>query len=181
MKKKILIVDDEPGIVEILQDLLSSFTTYTAGNGKQALEQVKKNNPDLILSYVSMPEMTGIEMLKELRAQGFKTPIVFISAFGDVKNLRSAWKLGAIDFIDKPFSIEAIQTTVKMALMYQSDQEQVESTLANRANESTPRKSVSLSLSEEVVHALTSLASAKGLPISNLIEELLEKSLNIKK
>ncbi len=181
MKKKVLIVDDEPSIVEILQELLSDYTTLTASNGKEALEQTKVHQPDLILSDVSMPQMTGLQMLQELRSQGNKVAVVFISAFGDAKNLRTAWQLGALDFVDKPFSVDAILSTVKMALMYQSDQKNAEAVLSSRADGISPRESLTLSLSSEVIRALNTLAIAKGIPVPNLVEELLEKSLNTKK
>lgn len=102
----LLIVDDEDGIREIIQDLASEVTpnVRTAANGKEALEIVKQGGIDAIISDLNMPVMTGIELLTSVRQLGFETPFVVLTGFGDSQTMAEALRLGATDFIDKPFN-----------------------------------------------------------------------------
>ena len=84
MKKKILIVDDEPDIVSYLEMLLQDqgYETATAGNGKEALEAVKRDRPDLVTLDISMPEASGTRFYKEMRTDPelSKIPVIIVTA-----------------------------------------------------------------------------------------------------
>lgn len=117
-QRKLLIVDDEEGIREIVQDLASEITNniVTASNGKEALEIVKLGGIDAIISDVSMPVMSGLEFLSSLRELGYETPFVILTGYGDSKCIAEALRLGATDFIDKPFNDEKLLQVLDYSL-----------------------------------------------------------------
>ncbi len=104
MKKNILIVDDEEFIVENLAALLEGVVdkAFTAFNGKEALEIIKSNDIVCIISDIKMPQMDGVELIKEVRALGDETPFIFFTAHGNDELMKEVAKHGAFDFIDKP-------------------------------------------------------------------------------
>jgi FixJ family two-component response regulator len=110
MEKTLLIVDDELEILETLVDSLDTLGAkiYTARNGQEALEIVKSKKIMVILSDVNMPTMKGTDFLKQVRALGLLTPFVILTAYGDKKMALEALRLGAFDFIDKPWSHEKL-------------------------------------------------------------------------
>lgn len=116
--KKLLIVDDEPEIREILKILLHDYaeTIYEAGNGREALEIARAHEIHTILSDIQMPVMTGLELLRELRKGGNDVPLIFLTAYGEKSNLLEALRLGALDFIEKPFEEKSVSGAVQQAL-----------------------------------------------------------------
>lgn len=115
----LLIVEDEKDIIEVVTRLLkpSCLTFLIANNGAEALELIK-NHPqiDAVISDINMPVMNGIELLSKLRSQNSELPFVFLTAYGDKKNVLEALRLGAIDFIDKPFDANELPGTVSKAI-----------------------------------------------------------------
>ncbi len=107
--KRILIVDDVPENIEILQDILqeSHFKISTANNGLQALEQVKSDQPDLILLDAIMPHMSGFEVARKLKnhAHTRLIPVIMITALGGKDDRLKGLEAGVDDFITKPFDI----------------------------------------------------------------------------
>lgn len=108
MGRKILIVDDEPEIVRVMQARLEhvGYDVRTASGGKEALEKFKAEKPDLIITDVMMPEMTGyefFEMLRKLDGGGASVPVVVISARGSMGQFFDKWAIAA--FIPKPFNM----------------------------------------------------------------------------
>jgi DNA-binding NtrC family response regulator len=116
--KTILIVDDEKEICTVLSDSLSqeSFRVFTANNGKIALQLTKKEKPDLILLDIKMPGMDGIEVLKKIKKMKKKPVVIMLTAFGTLETARKAMKLGAYDYITKPFDLFFLKSLVKEAL-----------------------------------------------------------------
>ena len=106
MKKNILLVDDDPLIIRMYQNRLSNdgYTVRTASNGEEALIQVIKEKPDLILLDIMMPKMNGVETLKALKREE-KTkdiPVIILTNLGDnPEDIESAKKLGALDYLVK--------------------------------------------------------------------------------
>lgn len=117
-QRRLLIVDDEPDICEILSDLCAVLTMdiRVAANGEEALEILSKEPIDCILSDINMPRMSGLELLKELRARGLETPFVIVSGYEDKLNTVESLQLGALDFIDKPFDEKKLLPIVDIAL-----------------------------------------------------------------
>ena len=100
--KKVLIVDDEPRIVKFLSLKLASsgFQVTPASNGKEALEQARKVNPDIVIMDIIMPGMNGVETLKQLRKMCHCPVVLFSARDHDSDEIR---ELGADDYIRKPF------------------------------------------------------------------------------
>ncbi|MDC1029972.1 response regulator transcription factor [Flavobacteriaceae bacterium] len=126
-KIKILLVDDEPDILEILSFNLSNegYKIFTAENGKEALEVAVKQLPDLIILDVMMPIMDGIETCERLRMdKRFKdTLIMFLSARGEDYSQVAAFESGADDYVTKPVKPRILNSKVKAMLRRFVDQE----------------------------------------------------------
>jgi putative nucleotidyltransferase with HDIG domain len=103
--RKILIVDDDPTLGAVLRDLLKStgYEALTAGDGKAGIDAVQSEKPDLVISDIRMPGMTGIQLLQTLQKSGIKIPVVLMTAFSQVCLAKEAAELGAAGFLPKPF------------------------------------------------------------------------------
>lgn len=114
----ILIVDDEPDLREVVAEILGELNAdvVQAADGREALEILRARQVDAILSDIDMPQMNGLELLREAKRLGFELPFVFVTAFGDKNNVLEALRLGAIDFIEKPFRNEAVVDVMAKAL-----------------------------------------------------------------
>jgi len=118
MPNKILIVDDEPFNLDLLEQELSDrgFLVERASGGKEALEKVDSSQPDLILLDYMMPDLNGIEVLERMRKTGSEVPVIIVTAYGTIERAVQAMKAGACDFIPKPFDSEHIALAVAKAL-----------------------------------------------------------------
>ncbi len=140
---KILIVDDVMSNVLLLRVLLTNekFTIATANNGRQALEQVKKESPDLILLDVMMPDLSGFEVAQQLKANPdtAEIPIIFLTALNGTADIVKGFQVGGSDFISKPFNKEEliIRVTHQISLvaakrLILSKTEELQRTIAGR-------------------------------------------------
>jgi DNA-binding NtrC family response regulator len=118
MSDKILIVDDEPSNRNILSQELTheGYSVVTAGDGREALRKVESSRPDLIILDYMMPDLSGLEVLKELRKRENDTPVVMITAYGTMERAVESMKEGAYDFITRPFEPDHIALVVRKAL-----------------------------------------------------------------
>ncbi len=116
----ILLVDDDDSLRRVLEFQLTEagFQVSIAENGKQALEIFASETIDCLITDWRMPQMSGAELLKRVSAINSETPIIVITAFGDVEIAVEAMQNGAFDFITKPFDRDSILLTVKKALKY---------------------------------------------------------------
>jgi CheY-like chemotaxis protein len=116
-KAKVLIVDDEPFNVDVLQQELEEldYQVITASNGKEALEQIKKHQPDLILLDLMMPVLDGFAVLLEVKADAVlrDIPVIIVSAEHDSKSVVKGIKQGADDYITKPIDAEHLKSKLK--------------------------------------------------------------------
>jgi DNA-binding NtrC family response regulator len=119
---KLLIVDDEESYRQVLAVVFKSegYAVETAANGHDALRYLENNPCDIIISDVRMPDMDGIALLKEVRALSLETGVVMTTAFGTIETAREAFKLGADDFIQKPFNNEELKMIVRRTLERQA-------------------------------------------------------------
>jgi two-component system response regulator PilR (NtrC family) len=119
---KILIVDDEESYRQVLKVIFEAegYRIKTAVNGLSALEELKSNQYDLIISDVRMPDMDGIALLKAVKDISQDVRVVMMTAFGTINTAREAFKLGADDFIQKPFNNEELKLIVKRTLEKQT-------------------------------------------------------------
>jgi CheY-like chemotaxis protein len=118
----ILLVDDEPDLLEILALQFSTAGCHacSAPNGRTALDLIIKAHEkgpriDVIVSDMNMPVMNGLEFLRELRKMGFATPFLFFTGYGDKAKTLEALRLGAYDFFDKPTSPDVLLSAVTEA------------------------------------------------------------------
>ncbi|OYT73828.1 MAG: Fis family transcriptional regulator [Chloracidobacterium sp. CP2_5A] len=113
----ILIVDDELSMRELLDHVFrrAGYRTFIAENGAQALEALRGTVFDIVLSDVKMPRLSGTELLLECRKLSPDTVVILMTAHGTVEQAREAFKLGADDFIQKPFDIDELKLVVKNA------------------------------------------------------------------
>jgi two-component system OmpR family response regulator len=115
---RILVVDDEDVLREMLGDALrlSGFEVLEAADGSKALTVLQGGKVDLIISDVNMPGMDGYEMLSHLRAQGDETPAIMLTARRERADVTKGLKLGADDYVTKPFGLEELILRVNAVL-----------------------------------------------------------------
>jgi DNA-binding response OmpR family regulator len=116
---RILVVDDERNIRKHLGMMLEAagYAVDTAGNGEEALSKSKEQHYDIAFVDLQMPKMGGLELTRVLRGLSSTTAIVMRTAYGSVANTVEAMKLGATDFLEKPFDPKAIQLLVEEILL----------------------------------------------------------------
>ena len=114
---KILIIDDEPGIREVLRDILmdEKYAVFAASDGYEGLSLLEKEEPNLVILDVWLPNMGGIDVLKKIREKSPFLPVIMISGHANIDLAVKAVKLGAYDFLEKPLSLEKIITIVRNA------------------------------------------------------------------
>jgi YesN/AraC family two-component response regulator len=125
MGKSILIVDDEQIIRNVLKRKLeqsTSYTVFTADDGEPALEIFRKENIDLVISDLLMVRMNGIELLRNLKQIDAKVPVIIITGYGTLDDAIEAIKLGAEDFIKKPFDISEVISTIEKTFKKQEEE-----------------------------------------------------------
>ncbi|EPC03376.1 chemotaxis protein CheY [Litchfieldella anticariensis FP35 = DSM 16096] len=117
---RVLVVDDEPNIVLSLEFLMqqAGFDVVTAGDGEQALARVAEQAPDLILLDISLPGISGFDVLEQLRADPVhaRLPIIMLTAHGREVEREKGMALGADDYVTKPFSTQALVDKVQALL-----------------------------------------------------------------
>ncbi len=123
MPANILVVDDEPQLERLIlqrfrkQIKNNEYMFSFAGDGLQALEMINgKGGFDVALTDINMPRMDGLTFLKQIKQNGGLTKTVIVSAYGDMKNIRTAMNRGAYDFVTKPIDFEDLTTTLEKAL-----------------------------------------------------------------
>src|SRR5262245_37959442 len=117
-KETILVVDDERLVRWSLQQKLEQWGYHVAlaEDGATALGRAQIDNPDLITLDMKLPDMTGLELLAELRTRHCHSPVIMITAFGVVDDAVRSLKLGAYDFIEKPINFEKLENAIRNAL-----------------------------------------------------------------
>ena len=115
----ILVVDDEPAIRRLLRNTLSvqDFRVVEAATGKEALEAVRHDKPDLVILDLGLPDLEGLEIIRTVRATSH-VPIVVLSSRGDEKGKVTALDLGADDYVTKPFGVDELMARIRAALRH---------------------------------------------------------------
>jgi DNA-binding response OmpR family regulator len=116
---RILIVDDEPPVLDVLSEYFATqgFAVETASSGAEALSAVKRERPHLVLLDVRMPGMDGVEVLRRLREDEHDIAVIMVTANEDVALARETLKLGAFDYVAKPFDFRYLDRAVAAGLV----------------------------------------------------------------
>src|SRR5512145_2446715 len=118
--QEILVIDDTESIRDLLAEFLKEhgFEVSGAGDGQSGLDLLKQRRFDLFFVDLVMPGMGGIDLLREARDIGITTPAIVVTGFGTIQTAVEAMRLGAYDYITKPFILEELLMTVNRALEY---------------------------------------------------------------
>lgn len=119
---RILIVDDEPAMVEVISSLCRErgHQPFPYSSSEEALEALAKVNPQLVIVDVKMEKVGGFDMLRECREKHPQSAVVMITAYASVETAVEAMKMGAYDYITKPFKVDELQLCIQRALDYQA-------------------------------------------------------------
>lgn len=125
MKGNLILIDDEPMLLEKTAILLEDVAdkVFTAESGAEGLEIIKNNDIHCILCDINMPNLNGVEVLKELRQLEFDTPFIFYTGHGSRELMKEAVKYGAFDFLDKP-CLDGLEEIVERGLQVGSKSEE---------------------------------------------------------
>jgi len=172
LPEKILIVDDEPDIIEFISYNLKSkgYLIETASNGVEAIRKAKVFQPDLILLDMMMPEKDGLQTLRELRVMPDfeKTPVIFLTALRDEKSEITGLQTGADDYITKPIKPELLATRVSAVLRRMKKDRDVDERMVlgdleiNKTKFSVTYKDSEIILAKKEFELLSLLASKPG-------------------
>jgi DNA-binding response OmpR family regulator len=116
--KKILVVDDEKNIRTLFRDELeeAGYEVDTAGSGQEALEKVSSKKPDLIVLDIRMEDMTGLEVLEQVRRDHEALPVIMCTAVRGLQDDFTVWDSKVSDYITKPVDLEILKEKIQKAL-----------------------------------------------------------------
>ncbi|MDZ4064638.1 MAG: response regulator [Coriobacteriia bacterium] len=122
MSRTILVVDDAAFMRMMIRDILAKegYVIHEAVNGRDAVEKYGEVRPDLVTMDITMPEMNGLEALREIRSGDSSARVLMVSAMGQQKMIAEALESGAMDFLVKPFQPTKVLETVKKCLQSQA-------------------------------------------------------------
>ena len=127
---KVLIVDDEPNIRDLLSTSLrfAGFSVHAVGNGADAVNAAEKGEPDIILLDVMLPDMNGFSVTKKLRSMGINAPVLFLTARDETADKVTGLTVGGDDYMTKPFSLDEIVARIN-AILRRTKQVQTEDSI----------------------------------------------------
>ena len=125
----VLVIDDDPGIRDYLETLATrqGYGVYTAADGETALAGLEKTSPDLITLDAVLPGMDGLETLRRIKERVPEVPVIMLSGHGQARTIVEAMRLGATDFLRKPFEVEELELAFRKALENRALEEEVKS------------------------------------------------------
>ena len=114
-----LVVDDDETIRDTLYELLSeNYICQTAETAEKAIARLQADTYDVVLTDISMPGLSGLELLGQVRQRFPNTPVIVISGISDKEHAQGLIRLGAFDYLLKPFSLDEVEKSVKRAVDY---------------------------------------------------------------
>lgn len=127
---KVLVVDDEPNIRDLLSASLrfAGHQVATAANGNDAITMIAETNPDIVLLDVMLPDISGFGVTKKIRGMGIETPILFLTARDDTEDKVTGLTVGGDDYVTKPFSLDEIMARIS-AIMRRTSKEGQDSSI----------------------------------------------------
>jgi two-component system, OmpR family, phosphate regulon sensor histidine kinase PhoR len=175
--ERILVVDDSRQIVTHLAEQVLptfGFKTLYALDGRAGFQMIRTEKPDLIMLDLNLPEMTGIDVLQMMVEESINIPVVLMTGYGSEKSAIDAFRLGAKDYIIKPFSVDEVLETINRALMetrLRQDKQQLAEQL-RRAHVEMRRRVNEMSTLFGIGKAVTSLLSVK-----KILDRVLEAAM----
>jgi len=117
-KAKVLVVDDQIGVIESFKEILriKDFETFGFQNGKEAIESMKTNKYDMAFVDLKMPEMDGIEVLKNIKESDKTVEVIIVTAYASEESFANAITLGAMEYLRKPFLMGEVYALADRAL-----------------------------------------------------------------
>lgn len=117
-REEIVVIDDEQSVRDLLADIIDKegYACRTFPDARQALERIDEFEPILIIADISMPEMTGIEFMHELRKSHPSTPVIVLTGFADQSTFRETLRFRISDFLAKPFTVDTVQQSLRKIL-----------------------------------------------------------------
>ncbi len=174
-KKTILIIEDEPDLMDILQEVFQkNFNILKAEDGKKGLEMIRDFKPTLILTDFFMPRLNGLELLKILKEENIKIPVIWITGYACPELIRDAWTSGVFDFFEKPLNFKDLKSAVDVGIFWG------ESFNVNRRPNWVSRmvaKEVVFSIYNENYKKLIKVCEARGISITSFLNNLIESEL----
>src|SRR5918911_227456 len=118
VEAKLLVVEDDPNIVELLSASLrfAGFEVRTAMSGSDGVAAFAERRPDLVVLDVMLPDLDGFEVIRRMRAEGARTPVVFLTARDATEDKIRGLTLGGDDYVTKPFSLEELTARIRAVL-----------------------------------------------------------------
>jgi two-component system OmpR family response regulator len=115
---RILIAEDELALNDLLQDALkmAGYQTVSASHGQEAVKLIREKNPDLVILDINMPRMDGFEVLEKIRGENNTVPVIVLTARDEKGDKVQGFRLGADDFVTKPFGLEELVLRVAAVL-----------------------------------------------------------------
>ncbi|GAH53781.1 unnamed protein product, partial [marine sediment metagenome] len=115
---RILLVDDESHVLELLSVALEDegYRILTANNGRKALDQLKKEEPQVVLLDIRMPDLDGVEVLRQIKEINKATSVIMMTAYGAMDTVVKAMQLGAYDYLTKPLDLKKVKVLIRRAL-----------------------------------------------------------------
>jgi two-component system response regulator AtoC len=125
---RVLVIDDDPGVRDYMEALVSrqGYDVLAVADGEQALASLETSKPDLVTLDVVLPGMDGLQTLSELKKRLPDVPVVMLSGHGQARNIVEAMRLGATDFLRKPFEVEELELAFQKALEKRALKQEVE-------------------------------------------------------
>ncbi|MCK9417747.1 MAG: response regulator [Nitrospirae bacterium] len=166
-KNTLLIVDDDPYVLESISTLLKTFgyTVHSCQNANDAMKVIKKNAVDVVLTDIKMPQVTGIQLLKNIHDYNQQIPVILMTAFAELDVAVEAIKQGAFDFVTKPYNpdylLYSVEKAVKFSSFIQMEKNykiMLEDTVRIRTQELADALLMVKKMSAEVIQRLTSIA-----------------------
>jgi len=169
---RLLIVDDEEDILEVLEYLLSDFFEFIdqASDGDQALELIKANKPDLMVCDQNMPNKTGLELIAHLKNKGIEIPTLLLSGYVSNEVYNECWRCGVYEIITKPVRAESLRASTSWALRMGPTTEGNRGMFLNRTHES-----VLLDIPHDKYESIIKVCNERGLSITGFFNQLIDE------
>lgn len=116
---RILVVDDDPYFLRVLSRILAgeNFQVNTADDATQAAQALQRNNFDIVVSDLRLPDGDGLSIIQGLRRSGAETPVIILTAYGEVDSYLAAMNAGAVEYLNKPVRTEELVAVIRKCLV----------------------------------------------------------------